>query len=141
MGLVATFDPSAGNLSVNGLPIGGFADGTFLVIAREGPLYTIQRGADGEISRSKNVADDATARVSLHQTSQANKIFSTMAQLDRLTGKGIGAFLWTEGDNVVASIECWVEELPSIEYAKEAGPREWILRLAKAEIVLGGNRR
>lgn|SRR5574341_534473 len=140
MGLVKTYDASKVDVAFMGLPITGWGDNDFIEIARDEPLWTIQKGADGEVSRSKNVDDSATAKIVCHQTSQANKTLAGFAQLDRLTGKGIGPFLLTEGDSFASSIEAWVEELPAMTYGKEAGRREWLVRLAKAEIFIGGNR-
>ena len=139
MASVKTYDPTSVFIAINGLPLDGWADGSFITIERDEPAFTTQVGADGEVSRSKNVGNTATAKISLHQTSKANQILWEMYQADRLSGGGIGAFMMREAGNIVLAAECWVEQVPTVEYAKEGGPREWTIKLANAEFTIVGN--
>lgn len=136
---VSTYDPKSVSLIIGGLPITGFAEDSFIEIERDEELYTTEAGADGEITRSKVVSDTATCRVTLQQSSRDNAILSALHTADRLSNAGITPFLFQEGLNVVAGAQCWVQKLPTLEYGKTAGGRQWEIRIAKAEFTINGN--
>lgn len=137
---VATYDPSGLTLSVFGSVPHGLADGTFLTIERDEELFTTVQGADAEVARAKIPGSLGTIRLGLLQTSTFNAVLSAAVVADGASGAGIGPFVLREGNTVIASGECWVRAVPSVEYGKEINAREWTLTVAKfAVFVVGGN--
>lgn len=135
-----TYDPGALQLIVNGTPASGYAEDSVVTVKRDEKLFEKQVGVDGEVSRTKNVGKTGTVELSLHQTSTFNLVLSAMALADQETGAGIGPFLLREGNTIIAAGECWVEELPEVEYKKKAGERKWTLALGNCSVFnVGGN--
>jgi hypothetical protein len=129
-GFVKTYDPKRVLISFIGVPISGFADGTFIEIAnRGGDAWAEYVGADGEVTRAKN--NDTTKRVTLtlSQTSLSNSYLSTIFALDRATNNGFGALKITDanGGAEIFVAQAWIAAPPPVGYAKTIGSRVWIL--------------
>ena len=50
---VRTYDPREVIITIGGVPMSGFSDGTFLEIARSEPTWNMVVGADGYTTRGK----------------------------------------------------------------------------------------
>ena len=64
MSQATTYDPSSVVASFAGVPLGGFADGTFIGVERNNDSFTLMVGAGGEAARarSRSKASAATRR-------------------------------------------------------------------------------
>lgn len=135
-----TYDPKKVVLAVGGVPIGGYADGTFISMERTNDAYMVQSGADGEVSRAKSNDRTGQLTITLAQTSDSNDVLSVIAQLDERANAGVVPIILKEigGNTVVFSGTGWVRKMPVVEYAKEISNREWILDLAESEVFIGG---
>ena len=51
---VSTYNPDEVAIVFAGIPISGFADGTFLSVEQNEDSFTMQVGTDGEACRSKS---------------------------------------------------------------------------------------
>ena len=51
---VRTYDPKAVAVLIGGVPIGGFADGTFISVERDNDTFQKVSGSDGIVSRAKS---------------------------------------------------------------------------------------
>lgn len=138
---VYTYDPSQVQIIVGGVPLSGFADGTFIEVSRDEQMYTKVTGADGKTSRAKtsNRAGDFT--FTLKQTSPANDILSGFAVADEIDNAGVVPVLIKDGSGrtVCASSAAWVRQMPDQPFAKEISNREWVLDAAGIDIFVGGN--
>jgi hypothetical protein len=143
------YDASEISVSIAGIPIdpgtgpGGYADGEFMTIEWEGDQFTDVVGTDGEVTRSKTNDLRATATLRLMQSSAANAALSALSLLDQKTpnGAGVGAFMVRDrsGLSIHEAAECWIAQMPNATYGREAGPREWKIRIAKLNSLIGGN--
>lgn len=126
---------------VAGIPISGFSDGDVITVERDEDAFTKQVGTDGEVTRSKSNNKTGTATITLMQTSSANALLSALAALDELTGAGVGSFQMKDnsGYTVHSAQNSWVRKMPSSTWAREAGPREWVVDLDKLIAYEGGN--
>jgi hypothetical protein len=136
-----TYDPKKVILTVGGVPIGGYADGTFIGLERTNDAYSVHSGADGEVARAKSNDRTAQLTITLAQTSDSNAVLSGIAQLDERANAGVVPVILKEigGLTTVFSGTCWVRKQANIEYAKEITNREWILDMAESEVLVGGN--
>lgn len=136
-----TYDPKKFILNVGGIPIGGYADGTFINLARNEDAYTTHVGADGEVARAKSNNKTAALTITLAQTSDSNDVLSALANLDERANAGVvPAILKEIGGNTTAfSGTCWVRKMAPIERGKEIANTEWILDMAESNIFVGGN--
>lgn len=138
---VKTYSPKKVQLIVLGNIISGFAAGTFIVASREVDAFTKILGGDGEVARTQSANRSGEVTITLLQTSGSNDILSAIAVADELAGTGIGPIIIkdTGGSTVLFSGEGWIRKQPDVEFADEAGDREWIIDMASMDYFVGGN--
>lgn len=138
---VRTYDPKKVVLTIGGIPIGGYADGTFIAFEHDEDAFNKVTGADGITSRSKTNNYAGMMTITLAQTSPSNNVISGFAIADKLTNSGIVPVIAKEvgGTTVVFSANGWVRKQANLEYSKEITDREWVLDLANVDVVIGGN--
>ena len=124
----ATYDPLLVLVSFKGIPISGYADGTFVKSERNEALFTQKVGAAGEVARARSRNMTGKITLTLLASSPINDLLSACYMLDEATNLGFGSFFIKElGGTTVAMAPCaYIEKLPSVEYAKEVGQREWV---------------
>src|SRR6188472_1379309 len=125
-GVVRTYNAAKILVVFNGVPLTGYADGTFVSIEMQNDGVTTQVGADGELARAVNADRRCTVTVTLQQTSPANDFLSTMFAVDALTcGGRIGPILVQDlcGDTLFAASEAWIVKPADIEFGKEVTTR------------------
>jgi hypothetical protein len=127
--LVTTYDPKKVIVTFGGMPIGGYADGTFIQIDPSGDFFSKKVGADGEVARSMSNDNTHTVGITLQQSSLSNQYLSTCKNLDKLTGLGMLPLSITDlnGATLYFWAQAWVSADPSWGYAKENTDRGWTL--------------
>lgn len=138
---IKTYDPKLVIITMGGVPLGGYADGTFLTVVRDEAKFTKVTGADGETTRAKSNNQSGTATITLLQSSASNDVLSGFAELDDLNNDGVVPFLVKDlsGRTLVAAGEAWIEEEADDEFAKETSDREWTIALGPFQKFTGGN--
>lgn len=138
---VKTYNPADVTVIVAGVPVGGFADGTFITAARDNPSYTNGSGADGEGWRAKSNDRTGTITMTLLQTSLSNDALSALSALDEASGDGVGPFLLKDnsGRTLIAAETCWLEKPADSEFAREVTNREWVVKTDNMNTFIGGN--
>jgi len=137
---VRTYDPKAVSISANGIPIGGFADGTFVEIERSEDMFTKVVGADGETSRSKTNDRSGMITITLAQTSLSNDILSGLAYLDEVSNTGVFPVLVkdNEGNAIFFSEQAWIKKVAPASFSKGIENREWVIECADLDPFPGG---
>lgn len=141
--MLKTYDPDQILMNFAGIPIGGFADGTFVSIEPVSDAFTEVVGADGECARSKS--NDRRVRVTftLLQTSDSNDVLSAVHTTDLKSPNGSGvAPLGVKdlsGRTVLVEPTAWIVKAPTVGFDKTAGNREWVLMCPDPELFVGGN--
>jgi hypothetical protein len=125
---LSTYDPLYVLVSFKGIPISGYADGTFIKAERNEAAYTQKVGASGEVCRARSRNMTGKVTLTLLASSPVNDLLSACYMLDEATNAGFGSFFIKElnGSTVCMAPVSYVEKLPSVEYAKEVGQREWV---------------
>ena len=138
---VKTYDPKNVSISLNGIPLNGFADGTFLTVEREEDAFNKTVGSDGIVSRAKSNNRSGMATLTLSQTSPSNDVLSSIALADELDNAGVGSFVVKDqlGTTKVFAGTAWVRKIASPSFGKEIENREWVIDLAQVDIFTGGN--
>lgn len=135
------YSPGEISVIVDGAIISGFADGTFINVARDEESSTFVPSATGGGSRTKNANKAGRFTFTLQQTSESNQVLSDLLKRDE------------DGENVLVSVlvrdnsgsdlhkaeQCYIVQYPSSDYAKELSNREWVLQAEVLEMNLGGN--
>jgi hypothetical protein len=138
---VRTYDPKRCLVVIGGVPMGGFADGTFVSVERTSDTFTKVSGADGIVSRSKTNDRSGTLTLTLAQTSPSNDVLTGFARNDELTNTGIVPVTVKDlsGRSTYVAAFGWVKKPPTGEFGKEIADREWALDLADLDVFTGGN--
>lgn len=135
-----TIDPKNVILNVGGVPIGGYADGTFISFEMAEDAYSTSVGADGETVRVKSNNRMGALTLTLQQTSDSNTALSVIAELDQQANAGVVPVLIKEigGETIIVSGRGWVRKIPVAEYGKEVANREWVIDMADVKPFVGG---
>lgn len=123
---LGTYNPDEVNINVGPLLITGFAEGTFITVAKADPeLYKKHVGAKGEVSRTKNLNNMGTITFTLKGTSPAN------AQLDLLKFNPalipVSLTNTSDAQFVAGGEEAWVDNDPDKAFADTEQNVEWII--------------
>ncbi len=143
----AKLDPAQYPISIAGFLVTGFADGTFIEIARDEDTWKDYVGGDGEVCRVRNKNKMGTVTIRLQQSSASNDILSALQSVDDVGGTvagisvGSGAFQCKDllGRMVASSESAWVQKPADIRLGDEHEPREWKIRCSKLAMFVGGN--
>lgn len=136
----ATYDPTKVILSIAGITVQGFADGTFIKVARDEDAYTKKTGADGQTVRAKNANRGGSAEITLLQSSLSNNELAALAALDELSDQGVGAFLIKDlsGTMRASAENCWVKKPADAERGKEVSDTTWTIDVASPMVLSPG---
>lgn len=136
-----TYDPKLIQVIVGGRALSGFADGTFVEVARANDAWSLQMGTDGEGTRSKSNDKSGTITITLMQSASDNAYLSNLALLDELENAGIVPVMIKDagGSSLHAAEQAYVKKTPDSEYSREAGPRVWVIETDNLQNFIGGN--
>lgn len=139
--MVRTFDAVGVAVTVNGIAISGFADGTFIRLEKTSDNYVMKSGADGKTSRAKLNDRTGSMTLTLMQTSLSNVVLSGIAELDQLSNAGVVPIGVTDinGTTTFFTATGWVRKMPDWEAGKDVNEVEWIFDCADINYVIGGN--
>lgn len=137
------YDPGRYHIFVNGKQITGFADGTFVKVARMTPTFSSKAGAGGEVVRTRSRDKRGTVELTLLPSSLSNDDLSSMASTDEQVAGGLGAvgpFMLKDlnGTTVCTAESTWVTQPADLEGAVEPANREWKLECSELKMLVGG---
>jgi hypothetical protein len=140
---LTTYDPDDVSVVALGIPITGYADGTFISIEQNEDDFSLMVGSDGDACRAKSNNRSARMTITLLQSSAANDLLSGVRALDILTpsGDGIGPFIVKDnsGRTLCAAEKAWITKPPSTTFSREVEAREWVLETDTMVWFVGGN--
>lgn len=137
---VRTYSPERVIVLVGGVPMTGYADGTFVEITPLADLSTMQVGADGEVARSISTNKCCTVAITLQQTSPSNDILSSMIEVDALTGGVLFPVTVQDliGRTVFAVSQAWISARPTLTFATEVSDRSWTITTGGPSVWFAG---
>lgn len=138
---VRTFDPKSVIITIGGVAMSGFADGTFLEVTADTQQFTKIIGADGYATRIKTNNYGGVMTLTLSQSSPSNDALSAILNADRVANAGVVTILVKDlsGTSIIFSASGWIQQFPDISFANTVNDRAWIFDLAEMEIFVGGN--
>ena len=140
---LATYDPDDCTLVAFGIPISGYADGTFISVEFNEDSFSLTVGADGDACRAKTSNKSARMTITLLQSSASNDLLSAVHASDILTpsGDGIGPFMLKDnsGRTLCAAEKAWIVKPPTTAFSREVESREWVLETDAMISHVGGN--
>ena len=137
---VKNYDAADVDVIMNGVPMTGKADGTFVVVARNNDAFIVKTGADGEGARSQSNDKSGTIVVTVLQTSVFNDVLSAVHKLDELQGDGVFAILVKDrnGTSLAKAGTAWVRKFADISYAREIEEWTWTIETNNLDPFPGG---
>lgn len=142
MSLPKTYAPDLVITSVNGVPITGFADGTFISISPAADRFTKTVGADREVARAKSNDNTYEVTITLLSTSLSNDYLTSLLNADKLAnaGKFVLQIKDLNGTTLFFWQSAWIKTPPTVEFSKEITERAWVIDTGQADIeYIGGN--
>lgn len=138
---VRSFDPKAVIISIGGIPVSGFADGTFLEITADTQQFSKVIGSDGFATRVKTNNYGGVMTLTLAQSSPSNDALSALLNADRLANAGVVPILVKDlsGTSIFFSATGWIQQFPDVTYGNTINNRAWTFDLAEMDVFIGGN--
>lgn len=138
---MATYDPKEVQILVNGVPISGFADGSFLTINFTNPMWTKQVGADGAGVFSKSNDLQADIEFVLLPSSLSNDYLDGLFQADLASNAGLFNMVIKDnnGNSIYATEGARIAQQPGRDYQKEAQPVTWPIITTRLQPKTGGS--
>lgn len=138
---ISTYQPDFVTVAFQGVPITGFAPGSFINAVRNNDSWNISVGSGGDATRAKSGDRSGRVTLTLLGSSASNAALSAIAALDERLGSGVGALLVKDlsGADVIVAGTAWIVKPPDLEKSNEETNREWIFETDVLEITAGGN--
>jgi hypothetical protein len=140
--LVGNYDPKKVIAIFGGVPLGGYADGTFLEVApNDADGFKKVVGADGEVARAQSSDNTHQITFTLLQSSASNAYLSGIRNTDKLTGHALLPLAITDGNGGLIGFwpQAWIHGDPTWGFGKELTERQWVLDTGQvAEDSKGG---
>lgn len=138
---VRTYDPKNIIITVGGVPISGFSEGTFVEIDRNEPTWNLVVGADGLVTRGKTNNFTGSVIITLKQSSPSNDILSGLLAIDEATNAGVFPVLIKDlsGNSIYFAGRCWINQYANSTFGKDISDRQWTLSMDEADIFVGSN--
>lgn len=135
-----TYDPGKVTTSFLSNTLGGFADGTMVVVKRRSDAFTLTIGSSGEGCRNRSQDKSGEIEITLLASSASNDVLNAAADSDEKDGTGVGAFQIKDlnGTSICHATNAWIKKKPDMEFAKEVSNRVWVLETDEIEMTEGG---
>jgi len=128
--IVTNYDPKKVIVTYGGVPLGGYAAGTFLETApNAADGFTKVVGADGEVLRVQSNDNTHEVTITLLQSSLANQYLSTVRNADKLLGKSILplSIIDLNGASSAFWPQAWIKGDPTWGYGADPTERQWVI--------------
>ena len=128
---VRTYDPKQVIITVGGVPMSGFSDGTFLEIDRNEPTWNMVVGADGLVTRGKTNNFSGTMTLTLKQSSPSNDVLSGFMAIDEASNAGVFPILVKDlsGNSIYFAGQAWVSQYANSTFDKHISESQWTISL------------
>lgn len=138
---IASYSPEDINCLAFGIPLDGFADGTFITIGKDKVPFGSTETADGQVARLYTNSQTYTISLTFHRGSTSNDILTKLWQLDEISQRGKFPLFIKDlsGTDLFFSTNTWIEGIPNMVQSTSFDTRTWILRSSQAVINVGSN--
>jgi hypothetical protein len=123
--------------------VSGYADGTFISVARNVDHATHYNGADGTNARVVRSIKNCDVTLTLHQSSESNDVFSQLLALDEESRDGSDCFYMTikdtSGRTVMSTPVAYIGTTPDTSLGTDIAERAWVIRAINMTQHIGGN--
>lgn len=119
------YDPRQVQVTYNGVPLHGFADGDYITISADADAVGAAQGADGEVVINRGPTRLHTVTLRLMQTSSSLTFIAGEAAI-QAAGAVAKPLVITDINNGSQTVFdlAWIKRIPDQNYGVEAGTRE-----------------
>lgn len=138
---LGTYDPTEQDVVFNGIPIDGFAPGTFIKVSRNEDGWSFQPSNSGGGARSRNPNRSGRFEFTLLAASPSNGFLNAFAVADELSGQGVGEVYVRDRSSLACECSAqngWIVKFPDYERAKEMGEVTWVIECDDINMSHGG---
>jgi len=143
---LGVYDPAQISLVAVGIPVSGFAEGTFVTVERNADSFNLTVGSDGDSCRARSNNKSGRITFTLLQSSLTNQLLSAAVNLDEISpsGDAIGPSQIKDNSSTTATTlvfaeKSWIVKPANVEYSNEVTTREWIVETDDLVMNVGGN--
>ena len=137
--LHGTYDFNKVDVIVGTRALSGFENGTAVTAERTEQSFSKKVDIDGSVTRARSNDKTGTVTFSLAQFSEDNAYLQSILNLDERTGAGVLPLKIVDKGNpnneLVVSLETWIQKPASRTFEMESGAREWVLDCADLDFV------
>lgn len=141
--MTKNYDPNQIVQSFAGIPILGYAKGTFVNVAFNADAFNLTVGSSGEGCRAKTNDRSMIVTFTLLQSTQTNDLLSAIHNVDLLSpnGDGVGPYLLKDlqGTTLYTAETMWIKKFADLSYSDEVDARVWTLETDAGLANIGGN--
>lgn len=139
--MIATYDPKEVDFVFGPVIAEGYADGQFILAARDNPMWTSGTGSDGSGYRAKSNDKSGTVTLTLLQVSPTNDELTDAAQADEQAGAGVFPLVIKDrsGRTLCGAQAAWIEKFPDSTFERDNSNRQWVFKTTQLDIFVGGN--
>lgn len=123
--------------------VSGFAEGTFVTVARNSETFEMYTGADNTNTRIYKPNTSCMVTISLAQTSNSNDILSALYLQDVATRNSTGLFALTvkdtSGRSLFSASQAYIATVPDAEFSDSMSTRDWVVHCPRPDFFIGGN--
>lgn len=130
MTLMASYDPKAMIIKLNGEDVYGFAEGDMVTVERNEEFFNIHQGTQGEISRAFIRNNSYRITIRLQHTSpfiQRLENYKTADSLLKVPPVMVFQVIDPSSYEQLFAAQCWIQADPSRNWGNEIGVREYQL--------------
>lgn len=142
MASLRDYAPNDVTITIAGMySVTGYAEGTFVRITKDTQQVTTCRAMDGSMSRVKSPDTGWKVEITLAQSSSGNDIFSTLWNVDKVTGMGKFPLFIKDGSGstMFMAATAWIEGIPDIIFSSQMETRTWRFCATDVIVNIGGN--
>jgi hypothetical protein len=135
--IVGSYDPKKVIITLGGVPISGYADGTFVQVDPTSETWIRKIGADGEVVRSLSNDKTHIIQITLLQTSLSNVYLRTAHNADKLTGLGMLPLSFTDLNTMESHFwpQAWVATDSPVGRGKETTDTQWTIHTGQEALA------
>jgi hypothetical protein len=126
-----TYDPSAVDVTFNGILIQGFVVDEFIAATRDEDGWGFQPNVSGGGARNRNPVRSGTVTLTLTQAAPHNALLQAIALADELNGSGVGEIFIKDRSTAAGQLSAqnaWIQKQPDFTRAVELGQVVWVIK-------------
>jgi hypothetical protein len=136
------YDPNQVQVSLGGVLLEGFADGTMIEVEPASDDYESKVGTKGDVGVARIYNPLSTVKIRFLQTSTANDQLSTLRNSSRAAAaSGFASAFSMRDASGTTKVQgtAWIQKRPTATMSNTIEAREWTLTVRETSAFIGGN--